>query len=292
MLSSHYNKQHQVKSEHFLIRKCIRIRILKRSANFEMNKKKYALALVGLSLSVWCFAQDATLIDGPLDWSSSVSSGQTKTQVGTAQERSVTLRRYTPMGSIAIEQLQLKRFGSTDSALALDAYPRLWQGAYANLRYQHAASPDLYPGKSWRAELYQNVGGGWELAASHDELGFSSIVKIEGVALGKYWGNFYARLRHQRVTSDGAGSQGDRFMLRYYYEGDADHYLEVNVSSGRSDDFNTAQLSGSRSDSRGLAWYHFVTRQWGLKVSASQANDSSVAGGKERSLNLGLAYRW
>jgi YaiO family outer membrane protein len=257
-----------------------------------MLKKTCTLALVGLFFSALCVAQDAKQLDAPMDWSASLSSGQTKTQVGTAQERSITLRRYTPLGSIAIEQLQLKRFGSSDSAFALDAYPRLWQGAYANLRYQHATSPDLYPGNSWRAELYQNVGGGWELAASHDVLGFTSNVKIEGVALGKYWGNFYARLRHQRVTSNGTGSQGDRFMLRYYYEGDADHYMEANVSSGRSDDFNTAQLSGSRSDSRGLAWYHFVTRQWGFKVSASQANDTEVAGGKERSVNFGLAYRW
>lgn len=237
-------------------------------------------------------AQEGASTPPEFAWSASVGGGQTKSDFGRADERYVSLRRYTPMGSIAIEELSLKRFGTTDSALAIDAYPRLWEGAYANVRYQYATSPDLYPGKSWRAELYQNVGGGWELAASHDYLGFSSKVKIEGVAVGKYWGNFYARWRHQRVTSDGSAGQGDRFMIRYYYEGDADHYLEANVSRGRSDDFGSAQLTGSRSDSKGLAWRHSLTRQWGLKAAISEALDSSSAGGKERSLSLGLNYRW
>jgi hypothetical protein len=81
-------------------------------------------------------------------------------------------------------------------------------------------------------------------------------------------------------------------MLRYYYEGDADHYLEANVSSGRSDDFGSAQLTGTRSDSKGLAWRYFLNRHWGLKTSVSEALDSSSAGGKERSVSVSLSYRW
>jgi len=250
------------------------------------------LTLLGLLCSTVSMAQDAANASTEPGWSASISGGQTKTDFGTAHEQSVSLRRYTALGSIAVEQLSLKRFGYSDSAVAVDAYPRLWEGAYANVRYQYATSPDLYPGKSWRAEVYQNIGNGWELAASHDYLGFSSNVKIDGMAVGKYWGNFYARLRHQRVTSNGSAGQGDRFMVRYYYEGDADHYVEANLSKGRSDDFNSAQLVGSRSDSRGLAWYHFVTRQWGFKASTSEAKDSASAAGRERSFNLGLAYRW
>jgi YaiO family outer membrane protein len=257
-----------------------------------MFSSRIALSVAALLCSTASIAQDAAFASSEPGWSASISGGQTKTDFGTAQERSVTLRRYTALGSIAIEQLSLKRFGYSDTAMAVDAYPRLWEGAYANVRYQSAASPDLYPAKSWRTELYQNVGSGWELAASHDHLGFTSNVKIDGISVGKYWGNFYARLRHQRVTSDGSAGQGDRFMVRYYYEGDADHYVEANISSGRSDDFSSAQLAGSRSDSRGLAWYHFVTRQWGFKASASQATDSASASGRERSFSVGLAYRW
>lgn len=223
-----------------------------------------------------------------------LSGGLYRTHAGSfsARENSITLRHYTEWGSIAIERLGQERFGYTDQAWALDAYPRLWQGAYANVRYQRTASPELYPARAWRAELYQNVGAGWELAASRDFLGFGSGVRIDGVSAGKYWGNFFARWRHQRVQSDSGSGQGDRFFVRYYYEGDADHYVEANVSHGRSEDFSTGLILPSRSDSRGVVWYHFVNRDWGFKLSASQSKDSAGVGVSARDLGLSLVRRW
>ena len=223
-----------------------------------------------------------------------LSGGLYRTDAGSASanENSLSLRRYGELGSIAIERLGLRRFGHADQAVAVDAYPRLWRGAYANLRYQRTDAPELYPAHSWRAELYQNVGGGWELAVSRDVLGFGSGVRIDGVSAGKYWGNFFARWRHQQVKSDSSSGSGDRLFVRYYYEGDADHYVEANVSRGRSDDFSSALIQSSRSDSRGLVWYHFVTRDWGFKLSASESNDSSGSGSKARDLGIGLTRRW
>jgi YaiO family outer membrane protein len=221
-----------------------------------------------------------------------LSAGLYRTQAGSlsAKENSMALRHYTELGSIAIERLGQDRFGYSDQAWAIDAYPRLWQGAYANLRYQRTSSPDLYPSRAWRAELYQNIDGGWELAASRDFLGFGSGVFIDGVSAGKYWGNFFARWRHQRVQSDSSYGQGDRLFVRYYYEGDADHYFEANVSRGRSDDFSTGLILPSRSDSRGMVWYHFVNRDWGLKLSTSQSSDS--VGTKARDAGMSLVRRW
>ena len=227
-------------------------------------------------------------------WGLSYSNSNTTTSIGQAHEQTLSLRRYTEYGSIAVEQLHLQRYGQSDRAIAIDAYPRLWQGAYANLRYQGSDSASLYPQTAWRAELYQGLGNGWEGAVSHDHLGFDSVVRIDGVAMARYWGNFYARWRHQRVHSDTSSGSGNRFMLRYYYEGDAEHYLEANYSSGRSDDFGGTIIANSRtrSDSRGLAWYHFVTRDWGFKTSMSRANDTSLSGGYEHNWSVGLMYRW
>ena len=225
-------------------------------------------------------------------WALSAGSSQTSSGTSNAYENSISLRRYGEMGSIAIESLGLRRYGYSDQAWAIDAYPRLWQGAYANLRYQRANEPDLYPVHSWRAELYQNVGGGWELAASRDFLGFGTGVRIDGISAGNYWGNFFARWRHQQITSDSSSGKGDRLFIRYYYEGDADHYVEVNASQGRSDDFSSALIQQSRSNSRGLSWYHFFNRDWGFKFSASESNDSSSASNRARDLGLGLTHRW
>jgi YaiO family outer membrane protein len=93
------------------------------------------------------------------------------------------------------------------------------------------------------------------------------------------------------VRSKGSTGQGDRFMLRYYYQGDADHFVEANASSGRSDDFATTLLTPSRSDARGWSWLHFFNREWGLKASWSESKDNS-SGGRERSFNLGATHRW
>lgn len=209
-----------------------------------------------------------------------------------ARENSLSLRHYGELGSIAVERLGLNRFGFSDKAWAVDAYPRLWQGAYANLRYQYADSPELFPKRSWRAELYQNISGGWELALSRDFLGFGSGVRIDGVSAGKYWGNFFARWRHQQVQSDTSSGQGDRFFVRYYYQGDADHYVEANASRGRSDDFGSALIQASSSDSHGLVWYHLVTREWGFKLSASESKDTAGFGAKSKDLGVSLTRRW
>jgi YaiO family outer membrane protein len=209
-----------------------------------------------------------------------------------AHENSLSLRLYGDLGSIAVERLSLRRFGYSDKAWAVDAYPRLWQGAYANLRYQYTDSPILYPLRSWRAELYQNISGGWELAVSRDFLGFGSGVRIDGISAGKYWGNFFARWRHQQVSSDSSSGQGDRFFVRFYYIGDADHYVEVNASRGRSDDFSSSLIQASRSNSRGLVWNHFISREWGFKLSASESSNTVSYGGNIKDLGFSLTRRW
>ena len=225
-------------------------------------------------------------------WALSAGASRTASGAASAQENSVALRHYSAYGSIALERLGLRRFGDQDQAWAVDAYPRLWQGAYANLRYQQTRTADLYPPRAWRAELYQNISGGWEAAVSRDFLGFGSGVRIDGVSMGKYWGNFFARWRHQQIKTDSSSGKGDRLFVRYYYEGDADHYLEANVSRGRSDDFGSALIQASRSNSRGLVWMHFVTRDWGYKLSASRSADTSGYGTQASDLGISLTRRW
>lgn len=233
-----------------------------------------------------------SMSDRGYDWALSAGVGRTLSGASGATENQLSLRRYTDWGSIALERLSLRRFGEVDQAWAVDAYPRLWAGAYANVRYQSADSASLYPQRSWRLELFQNLGSGWELAGSHDELGFGSGVRIEGVSLGKYWGNFYARWRHQSVQSDSSSGKGDRVLLRYYYAGDPDHYVEANLSQGRSDDFSSAILRASRTDARGLAWQHFIDRWWGLKMSLSESRDTSAANARARDWSASLIRRW
>lgn len=237
-------------------------------------------------------AQESTGSGRGHEWALSVGATHTTAGSASADDNSLTLRRYADWGSIALERISVRRFGLVDQAWAVDAYPRLWSGAYANVRYQTSDRADLYPDRSWRVELFQNVGSGWELAASHDELGFGSGVRIQAVALGRYWGSFFARWRHQAVKSDSSSGRGNRLLVRYYYKGDADHYVEGNVSQGRSDDFSSALAQAARSDSRGVVWHHFLDRSWGFKLGLSQSNDSGALKARAQDVSLSLIRRW
>jgi hypothetical protein len=223
-------------------------------------------------------------------WSFSFSQSNVNSENSdTSKEFTASLRAYGAMGSVALESMELQRFGLRHSAWAVDAYPRLWDGAYANVRYQAAATVGLYPNQSGRFELYQGLTHGWELAVSRDYLGFDSPVSIDGVGIGKYWGNFYARWRHIAVHKD-TSSSGDRVMLRYYYEGDSDHYVEVNLSQGRSDDVGSALSGQSSSDARGLSWSSLIDKNWGFKLAFTQSVDNQI--GQERDLTLSVSRRW
>lgn len=254
----------------------------------------FYIGTVCLSMTTHCLALEEDTQGRPLvskghQWAISTTKSHISTSSSAADECTISLRAYSNWGSLAVERLQLQRFGQSDSAVALDAYPRLWEGAYANVRYQAADHASLYPSNSWRAELYQSLGEGWEAAASRDTLNFTSSVHINGLALAKYWGNFYFRWRHQQVNSETSSGKGERFVARYYYEGDADHYFEASVSNGRSDDASGNVITLGRSDTKGLAWLNYFSSHWGFRASASQSRDTAR---RERNIGASLTYRW
>jgi YaiO family outer membrane protein len=228
---------------------------------------------------------------GAYSWASSLSASWTDPGAGPRwNDQTISVRHHGKQGSIAFETLRAHRFGEQDYAWALDAYTSLWQGAYANLRYQRASAARLFPHNSGRAEVYQSLGGGWEASASDDVLAFpAKRVNIYGVSLGKYVGNYYIALRHQNIVSPGSHSNGDRLLARYYYEGDADNYLELTANRGRSDD--AASLVGGRAHSggAGLAWVRYWNKAWGGRAGASFSRSGDA---NERALSFSVYRRW
>lgn len=228
-------------------------------------------------------------------WSATLSASRAWFSQGRApwNEYSISLRRHFERGSLALEWLDARRFGSSDQAWALDAYVDLWARAYANLRYQNAPGADLYPGNAWRAELFQGAGRGWELSGSYDRLVFTrSSVDIYGVGVGKYFGNFYLRGRALYVPGDGGHSLGFRGQLRYYYAGDGDNYLEFNAGSGRGSNVastNTGAITRNRSSSVSVAWVKYPRPRWGFKVGAGYDDSDGFSGG---SIYGSLYRRW
>jgi YaiO family outer membrane protein len=225
-------------------------------------------------------------------WAASASSAWTDAGSGARwNDQTTSVRHYWDRGSLAFETLRAHRFDEHDYAWALDAYTRLWSGAYANIRYQHAPAERLFPGNSGRVELYQSLGSGWEASLSDDVLAFPSTrVNIVGMGLGKYVGNFYLLLRHQDILSSGSHSAGHRALVRYYYTGDADNYVEAAANSGRSDDAQS--LVGGRTHSGGasFAWVRYWSPAWGTRVNGSFSRTEGAA--NERGLALSVYRRW
>ncbi|MFK2877907.1 YaiO family outer membrane beta-barrel protein [Rhodanobacter hydrolyticus] len=205
----------------------------------------------------------------------------------------LSLRRYFSQGSLALELLRSNHFGTSNDAWALDGYVPLWSRAYANLRYQQGPSSGVLPEQEWRAEVFQGVGRGWELSASIDNLRFSSDTQFYGVGIGRYWGDWYARYKLQHVPGVGSGSWSNRFLLRNYYRGDAFDYWEVSVGNGRSTDLNSygTQVMNN-SATLGVAWSHYLSSQWGFKLSAGYAEGSDFPGVNEQLFSLTLYSLW
>ena len=224
-------------------------------------------------------------------WAASLSGSWLDAGAGPRwNEQAASVRHYMKGGSIGFETLRAHRFDQTGHAWALDAYAGLWNGAYANIRYQRAPAARLFPANAGRVELYQSLGNGWEASLADDVLGFDARVNIYGAALGKYAGNWYVQLRHQAIVSEGAHSNGQRLLARYYYAGDADSYLEATANRGRSGD--PLSLAGGRARSGGgsLTWVRYWSGNWGTRAGASFSRGASDT--RERGVSIGLYRRW
>lgn len=209
-----------------------------------------------------------------------------------------SVRRQFDAGSVAFEGLTSHRFGTSDTAWAIDGYADLWRRAYINLRFQDGTDAVLFPRTRWRAELFQGVGRGWELSASYDRLDFSTVVELYGLGIGRYVGNWYVRWRHLYVpgtSSNPSWSNSDRVIVRNYFAGDADNYVEMAAGVGRTDEptgFVLGPGSASHSWSASGALVKFLTPRVGFKIGIDVGYGVEGEPYASRGVFGTLYYRW
>ncbi|GAB2857041.1 hypothetical protein GCM10027277_26810 [Pseudoduganella ginsengisoli] len=265
---------------------------LDKAAELKGDQQAIAAVRAAMQPAALALAAPGAVAPAGFDWQASLSGSITKVDPRSQRwaDQTLAVRRYWERGSLAFETLRAHRFDDHDMAWALDGYVNLWNGAYANVRYQQAPQQRLFPHRSWRAEVWQSVGNGWEVSASNDTMLFASHVDIYGLGIAKYVGNYYLLLRHTAVLTDTSHGTGDRLLGRYYYRGDGDSYVELARSRGRSDD--TLSLVGGRTHSGAASvnWVHYVTPRWGFKLGASYSKESG--GGKEQGVSAALYRRW
>lgn len=225
------------------------------------------------------------------------------TPLGPALESRWMLQRHASWGVIGLEHLRAHRSGRDDQALRIDAYPRLWAGAYGNFALQTAtnssasSSSGAWASKVWRAEVFQAMEGAWEVSAGWDQLSFDRRVRMASLGVGRYVGHQYWRARLLRTqTSDGVNGWGARLMARHYYRGDADSFLELNTSyatQGRFDDVAASVDGAGRSQVLGWIWQHPLNATWAVKTQMSWLKNRAPANLRHsREAGLAVSARW
>lgn len=210
-------------------------------------------------------------------------------------EFNFTVRRHWDRLSLAGEVLRGHRFGSSDTAVALDTYFDLWPRAYANARVQHSSDAGFYPELAYRLEVFQGAGTGWELSGSYDRLEFTSTnVNMYGVGVGKYTGNWYLRWRTLYIPSTPKSGLSHRMLARYYYSGDADDYIEFNGGFSRGGELRPQSqiLEVTHSWTIGFAIQNYFSPRWGVKFTADYSKEDTTNPFVERSASLSLLFRW
>jgi YaiO family outer membrane protein len=146
-------------------------------------------------------------------------------------ETQLSLSRNTPVGSISVKAARAQRLGLEDDQFEIEIYPRLRPGTYAYVAGAYAPDALLYPQYRYAADLYQNLGAGFEGSAGFRRLGFGSGVNIYVGSLSKYYGNWLFTGR-VFVTPNSAGTARSTHASFRRYIGGAGSYVGMRYGRG------------------------------------------------------------
>lgn len=146
---------------------------------------------------------------------------------------SASLGHRTSRGSLIGRVNYANRFGGNGTQFEADAYPRLWDGAYAYLSGGYSGS-SIFP--KWRsgAELFLSLPSAYEASFGYRQLRFSGTptTLITG-AVGRYVGNDWFSLRPY-IHASSTGTSASLGLTARRFFADADHYIGGRVSYGSS----------------------------------------------------------
>jgi YaiO family outer membrane protein len=146
--------------------------------------------------------------------------------------------RQTSWGSISFKASAADRYQSQDTQYEIDAYPRLWEGGYAELN-MGASSGHLFPNTRQGAEIFTALGNGYEASLGVRHMAFAnSAVTIYTGSFSKYVGDYLFTLRPYLTPSNIGTSRSVGIKLTRYFS-DADRYVRLSASTGKSPEERT-----------------------------------------------------
>ncbi|NOU00274.1 MAG: YaiO family outer membrane beta-barrel protein [Gallionella sp.] len=172
--------------------------------------------------------------------------------------------RITSWGSLSIQANSSNRRQTSDTQYEINVYPKLWKSSWAELNLGTSAG-NLFALNSQGAEVFSSLENGYEASIGLRHLAFlNSAVTLYTGSLSKYAGNYLFTVRpYVTPSSIGTSISGNIKITRYF--SDADHFLRLNASAGKSAEERTfanipPQAVTLRSRSLG------ITGQWSPRI--------------------------
>jgi YaiO family outer membrane protein len=188
-------------------------------------------------------------------------------------EYAVSLRRQTPVGSVIGRVSQVERFGFQDRLYEVEMYPSFRPGTYGFISVGFAKDDTLYPDHRIATDIYQSIGGGWELNAGFRRLAFTSVTDIYVGSVTKYTGSWMLTGKTMYVPDRRGPEDSVSFhaVARRYVGASGESFLGFGYSHGYSRDEldDRAELLVLDADTLRASAELLVHPRWLLAVSGS-----------------------
>jgi YaiO family outer membrane protein len=188
-------------------------------------------------------------------------------------EYAISVSRQTPVGSVIARASHVERFGLNDRLFEVEMYPTFRPGTYAFVGIGFAKDDRLYPNYRVATDLYQSVGGGFEVSAGFRRLGFSTTTDIYLGSLTKYTGSWMLTGKAMYVPDFEGPEDSVSFhgVVRRYLGGSGQSWIGGGYSHGysREELGDSAELQNLDADTVRANTELLVHPRWLLAASAS-----------------------
>jgi YaiO family outer membrane protein len=204
-------------------------------------------------------------------------------------ERTLSLKRGANAGSTVFSYSLARQFGYTSSQVNVDSYPHLWKGAYAYVNGGISPDHNLYPHYRFGADIYQNLGHGWEGSGGFRRLLFStSHLTVYTAMLGRYHANWFFSGRTFLTPGSEGTSRSIQLEARRYL-GDGGRFILFRYSFGASpyeiQSLNEVGILNSSSYTTAMNWF---MGNWLLSGTAGIAHEERANLARQAQYNLGI----
>jgi YaiO family outer membrane protein len=215
----------------------------------------------------------------------------------TWQEQQLSVSRQTAAGAVIARVSHARRFSRHDEQFEVEFYPSIRPGTYGFVSVGVAPDQVLYPKRRLAFDLYQGVGGGFEVSGGYRRLDFSTATSIYVGTVTKYVGNWMVTGKVYRVPAPGSlDSTSGHLVVRRYYGGDGSSFVGVGYSQGlsREEIRGVGDLAALDSHTVRGQIDTVVSARFRLQVEASTSRQERTSGRSlwQTSLSSGVSVRF